>query len=181
MKSFVSLLGSLALFVAAIAANCSAQAGEKIRAEKVGKIKPLHVHGKVYLAGQPSKEDLELLKKKGVKTVINLRPSKEQKWNEGTVVKDLGMKYYHLPFRKPNTLTDKVFDEAREILKNKKNEPILLHCSSANRVGPIWIAHRVLDDNVSFEQALQEARTAGLRVKAFVAKARDYIKRKKGK
>jgi hypothetical protein len=42
-------------------------------------------------------------------------------------------------------------------LRKPGERPLLLHCASANRVGAVWLAHRVLDGGLSYDAALREA------------------------
>ncbi|MBK7644821.1 MAG: hypothetical protein IPJ19_17565 [Planctomycetes bacterium] len=88
----------------------------------------------------------------------------------------MGLAYVNIPFGKPEQLTDEVFAKARGEL-GKAQKPILLHCHSANRVGAIWLAYRVLDDGLAYDAALAEAKTVGLTSPALEAKAKDYIQR----
>jgi uncharacterized protein (TIGR01244 family) len=150
---------------------------EKLEPYKCGKVERLHTFGGIFLASQPTPEDFKLAKEGGIKTVINLREKEEIEWDEEALVKKLGMEYYHLPFKSPAGLTDEVFAKARQILTNKDRQPILLHCSSANRVGAIWLAHRALDHGLSYDKALEEAKTVGLKLPGFVDKAKDYVAR----
>ena len=145
-----------------------------LRSEQVGTVKNLHVIGDTYLAGQPGAEDFKLLKERGVTRVINLRTEGEVGFDEAAVVGGLGMEYHHVPFSAPETLTDKVFDRVRELLK-KDNGAVLLHCGSANRVGAVWLAKRVLDDKAPYEQALREAQEVGLKTPGLIERARAYI------
>jgi uncharacterized protein (TIGR01244 family) len=153
----------------------------KLEACELGSTYNVHRVGKIYLAGQPSPEDFQLAKKEGVKTVINLRPDSELKWNEKDVLKDVGLEYHHFPFREPESLKDKVFDDVRKLLRDKKKQPVILHCASANRVGAVWLVHRVLDDGVKLEDALKEARTVGLKFPPYESLATQYIAREVAK
>lgn len=105
----------------------------------------------------------------------------EFEFDEATLVADLGMRYENVGFQDPDTLTDEIFDRVRALLKDPAKKPILLHCSSANRVGAVWLAHQVLDDGLGFDDALAEATTVGLRVPALEAKAKGYIQRQQKK
>lgn len=180
---------SVSLVIAAWFASatcCSAQdsrpktqATSTLEVCRVGGIQKIHKLGKVYLAGQPSVDDFQVAKKQeGLKTVINLRQADEMEFDEAATLKTLGVAYHHLPFRAPETLKDEVFDQARKILSDKKNYPIMMHCASANRVGAVWLAYRVLDEQVPYEQALAEAKKVGLKSPDFEGKAKDYIGRK---
>lgn len=190
MKSMLNL--ALAAVLSTGVAFVGAQADEKrtekpaekpkLEACELGEIQQIHRLGKIWLAGQPSEADFKLAKEKeGLKTVINLRESEELEFDEAKYLKELGINYHHFPFRSPSTLKDEVFDNARKVLNDKQNKPVMMHCASANRVGAIWLAHRVLDEQVSYEQALAEAKKVGLKSADFEARAKDYIARKNAK
>jgi uncharacterized protein (TIGR01244 family) len=147
----------------------------KLEACKIGTTSPAHRLGKLYLAGQPQVEDLQVAKEQGIKTVLNLRKKEELTWDEEAAVKKLGLNYINLPIGGPADLKDEVFEQARKILGDKERQPVLLHCASANRVGAIWLAHRVLDDKVPYDQALEEARKVGLKAPPLEAAAKAYI------
>jgi uncharacterized protein (TIGR01244 family) len=151
---------------------------EKLEKYECGTVERIHTLGGVFLASQPKPDDFKMAKEGGIKTVINLRQKDELDWDEEAVIKKLGMAYFNLPFKTPAQLSDAVFDEARKILNDKNNKPILLHCASANRVGAIWLAHRVLDHGLSFDDAFKEAETVGLKLPAFKDKAKSYVERK---
>jgi uncharacterized protein (TIGR01244 family) len=142
-----------------------------------GSLARAHVIGEVILAGQPAPADLDALRAAGVHTVINLRGPGEIDWDEGAVVRSLGMQYLNPGFSATEQLTDTVFESVRSALRASKGKPVLMHCASANRVGAVWLAHRVLDGGLDLQSALQEARTAGLRSPELEARARAYISR----
>jgi len=143
-----------------------------------GALERLHVSDDLYLAGQPTASDLEAAKQLGIKTVINLRHAHEHAdFDERAHVEGLGLAYVSLPWRGHEELDDAIFDRSRELLRSVER-PILLHCASANRVGAVWLPHRVLDEGVPFEEALAEARIVGLKTPEFEAKARDYVERR---
>lgn len=142
-----------------------------------GTITRLHTHKGVFLASQPSAADFEQAKQGGIVTVINLRHASEQPdFNEQAFIEGLGLTYHNVPWSSPEELTDAKFDEVRGLLGDA-DRPILMHCSSANRVGAMWLAYRVLDEGASQEQALAEARAIGLRSPNFQARAIEYINR----
>jgi uncharacterized protein (TIGR01244 family) len=157
----------------------SAQAKEKLEPYECGKVERLHTLGGIFLASQPQKEDFKQAADNGIKTVINLRDPKEIDWDEAALVKAVGLEYVNLPFRSAKELSDEIFDKSRKLLADKSKRPLLLHCASANRVGALWLAHRVLDDGVKYDDALAEAKTVGLKLPALEQKAKDYIQRKK--
>jgi uncharacterized protein (TIGR01244 family) len=158
-------------------ADPATQPAPKLEPTTCGRIARVHRLADVYLAGQPTAEDLAEAKKLGVKTIVNLRPDAEQKgFDERAAVEDAGLAYVHIPFSGADDLDDAIFDKAREELK-KAERPLLLHCASANRVGAVWLPYRVLDNGIAYDAALAEAKTVGLRTPAMEAKAKDYIER----
>jgi len=154
------------------------QGDDKLAPATCGKIARVSRLADVYLAGQPSAEDLAEAKKLGIKTVINLRPDSEtNEFKERDAVEAAGLTYVHIPFV-ADQVTDAIFDQAREQLKSAKR-PLLLHCGTANRVGGVWLPYRVLDGGLSWDAALAEAKTIGLRNPVLEAKAKEYVERKR--
>lgn len=154
---------------------------KKLEPAKCGAVKQLHVLDDIYLAGQPTAEDFQEFKKRGVKSVLNLRTKDEMDFDEAKTLKNLGLEYHHIPIAAPDALTDENFDKLRKLLNEKEQRPLLLHCASANRVGAVWLAHRVLDGGQTYEAALAEAKTVGLKAPAMEAKAKEYIAKQKAK
>ncbi|NOS98997.1 MAG: hypothetical protein HOP29_00025 [Phycisphaerales bacterium] len=148
---------------------------EKLEPYECGSVQRLHTMNGVFLASQPQREDFQHAKDGGIKTIVNLRPHGELDWDEQAYVEGLGMEYQHIPFKSPEELTDDVFDRSRELLNDADRRPLMMHCSSANRVGAVWLAHRVLDGGLPYEEALREAETVGLKLPAYAERARAYI------
>lgn len=174
-----------AILLAAIASGCASDephgaiTTDQLEPYECGTVTRLHTYKGVFLASQPSPSDFEQAKKGGVKTVINLRHDSEIKdFDEQQVVSDLGLAYHHVPWNGADELTDAKFDQVRELLRTAER-PILLHCSSANRVGAMWLAYRALDDGASVEKATAEAKTVGLKSPDYERIARDYVARHK--
>ena len=153
-------------------------AAQRLEASELGSTTPVHAFGDVLLAGQPGTDDLALARERGVVAVIDLRlPAESRPFDEPARLAELGMVYHNPGFGSPEQLTDELFDEVRTVLRDEESRPVLLHCASANRVGAVWLAHRVLDDGVSFEEALPEAQQVGLRSPALLEAARSYVER----
>lgn len=131
--------------------------------------------GKLILAGQPTKEGFAALDDDGVQTVIDLRTPGEIDWDEPQVVRGLGMEYRRVPFNGAEALTEEIFDQVRELLREPNDGKKLLHCGSGNRVGAVWLPYRVLDQGVPWEVAVEEARAVGLRTPEYEQHAKEYI------
>lgn len=171
------------LSISAVAQKASvapdATAKPTLRADELGTTNNVHSFGSILLAGQPSPEDLELAAERGIKTVITLRKTGEIDWDEAGKVNELGLDFHQFEIGPPETLTDDIFDQSLALLATSDESPVLLHCASANRVGAIWLAHRVLNDGIAVEDARKEAKTVGLRTPGYEQKALDFIERRK--
>ncbi len=133
-----------------------------------------HVIDSVHLTAQPTAEQLRFAATAGVRTVINLRLVEELDFDEAHEVRVLGLEYHNPGFKGGDNLTDEIFDQVRGLLRDARR-PILLHCGSGNRVGAVWAAHRVLDSELSLEDALEEARMIGLHTPAYESRVRQYV------
>jgi uncharacterized protein (TIGR01244 family) len=183
MKQLVS--GAVALSIGIIApcvlGGCASGKESRARLEpaKLGATERVHAFDGIFLASQPEPDDLKAARDAGVKTVVNLRKGDELKWDEKAVIEGLGLEYHSVPFGTAAELTDDVFTETRKLLADTSKRPLLLHCASANRVGVVWLVHRVVDDGVPYEKALEEAKAAGLKAAPLEEKAREYIEKQK--
>jgi len=121
---------------------------------------------------------MSVLKKEGYVSVINLRLANEEGANveEGrAAAKSAGLKYIHLPFNAAMP-DSKVVDSFLAAVADKSNQPVFIHCGSANRVGGVWMIKRALQDKWPLDRALTEAKAIGLNNPALQAFATDYIK-----
>jgi uncharacterized protein (TIGR01244 family) len=118
------------------------------------------------------------LKKEGYVSVINLRQASEPGADIDAgraAAQSAGLKYIHLPFNvaAPDS---KVVDSFLAAVADKSNQPVFIHCGSANRVGGVWMIKRVLQDKWAVDRARTEAEAIGLSNPQMAAFANDYIK-----
>jgi protein tyrosine phosphatase (PTP) superfamily phosphohydrolase (DUF442 family) len=138
----------------------------------------LRVNDQFCTGGQPRLEHLEMLKKEGVKAIINLRqPSEHRAEEEEAKAKELGLRYFNIPvvFTDPK---DEQVDEFLRITDDVNNRPAFIHCTAAKRVGAFWMIRRVLRDGFTVEAAEKEAEKVGLRESPHLNEfARRYIEK----
>jgi len=148
----------------------------KLEAFECGDIETLYTMNGVFLASQPSAEDFKHAQEAGIKTIVNLRKDGELKdFDQAALMTELGFEYHHHGYRAVDELTDELFDTVRGYLNDQSKIPMLIHCSTGNRVGAIWAAHRVLDHKISIEDALVEAKTLGMRIPGYETRFREYV------
>jgi len=104
------------------------------------------------------------LKKEGFASVINLRQADEPGVDiagSRAAAERAGLRYVHIPVRgsAPETASVDAFLAA---VQDRSNQPMYIHCASANRVGAMWLIKRVVVDGWDVQRATDEATTIGL-------------------
>lgn len=111
-------------------------------------------------AGQPSREQFELIKDNGFERVIYIafNTGNNAIADEDQVVKSLGMDYLHIPvdFANP-TLRD--FNAFADAMRREPDSKTLLHCQVNARATAFSFLYRVIYDNVSVEDAKADMNT----------------------
>lgn len=111
-------------------------------------------------AGQPSAEALKQLKSQGFKTVVNLRTESEGAKDEEATIREAGLTYVWVPIS-PATFSLDDVKAIGKVLDDPAAAPVLLHCSSANRVGAVWTVLET-QKGKTLEAAQAEGETIGL-------------------
>lgn len=109
-----------------LAASCATAPPPSLEDDAIGETRNVHSFGDIFVAGQPSPDDFVLVKERGVRTVLTVRPPEELDFDERAVVEGLGMTYVEVPWSGADQLTDEVFDRGRELLENAER-PIFFH------------------------------------------------------
>ena len=132
--------------------------------QKVASIPNFHaVNERVYRGGQPSAQGFVDLSRLGVKTVLNLREEDDTSKYEKKLVKELGMRYVHVPMKGMSTPSDQQISKSLHVLDDPDAGPVFVHCQrGADRTGAVIACYRVKHDNWRNAEALAEARQYGL-------------------
>jgi uncharacterized protein (TIGR01244 family) len=161
--------------VAVVAATALVLAQEK--QTRAGITNFTRVDAVVACGGATETSALDALKADGFKSVINLRLASEQGANieeNQAKAKALGLNYFHLPLA-GNAPDPAVVDQFLGIVSATANQPVYIHCGSANRVGAVWLVKRVMQDGWPVEKATTEAKAIGLTAPGLEKFALDYI------
>jgi thiosulfate/3-mercaptopyruvate sulfurtransferase len=142
-----------------------------------GSIVRLHTIDGIFMASQPARNDFLLAAEQGIRTVFNQRHDHEVTYfDPKQVVESSGMRYIQIAWNGPEELTDEIIEKSRTALREAER-PLLFYCRTGNRTGAIWLAYSVLDRGLSWEDALAEATTVGLRTPAYREIIQDYVER----
>jgi protein tyrosine phosphatase (PTP) superfamily phosphohydrolase (DUF442 family) len=142
-------------------------AGEPVTPEDVegpyvwGSAKNVTRLGHLWFSAQPDAVGLAAARDAGVEVVIDLRDPSERGWDEALVVEGLGLVYHSVP------VSGAAFDpealaRIQSLVEENAEEQILIHCSSANRVGG-WLAVSLVENRgMTEEDALAVGRRVGI-------------------
>ena len=120
----------------------------------------------MFIGGQPTEKALRDLRARGVTTVVNLRMPEEMArvgFDEAALVKELGMKYVHIPMRgtADHPYGPKELDAFAAAMASADGK-VLLHCTIAWRASHLWAAYLIRDRNVPVATALSQTRQINL-------------------
>src|SRR5687767_11362332 len=168
---------ALLLVTAFATLSSAALPAQVVKGEIAGVRNYSRVDATVGCAGATDPSAMAALKKEGFVSVVNLRVATEPGADVEAgraAAQAAGLKYIHLPFNAAAP-DDKVVDSFLAAVADKSNQPVFIHCGSANRVGGVWMIKRVLQDKWSVERAQTEAEAIGLNNPQLKAFATQYI------
>lgn len=118
----------------------------------------------VTVGPQPSESELESLPNDGFRSVVNFRTAGEEDQplspeEEGEKVKAAGMNYLHVPVSMDGMDMSQV-DEFRKQYASLPG-PVFGHCKSGKRAGAMMMMHTAVENGMSGEQALEQAKNMG--------------------
>lgn len=129
----------------------------------------------LWFSGQPDQAALERAEAEGVDVVINLRDPAEHDWDERAAVEALGMSYYNVPVRGTEPFDRAAFQAIEALVKKHREQGVLVHCASSNRVGG-WLASHLVDEHgMSVDDALAVGRRGGITSAGIEKKVRAYL------
>ncbi len=114
--------------------------------------------------GATTNEAFPALKKEGFASVINLRQADEPGVDiagSRAAAESAGLRYVHVPVQSQAPEAASV-DAFLKAVQDRSNQPMYIHCGSANRVGAMWLIKRVVVDGWDVARATEEAKAIGL-------------------
>jgi len=128
--------------------------------DAVDGVRPLFRDGRVYIAGQPSREALAQLHGLGVTAVVNLRTPAEMEdrqrvpYDEAAAVAELGMEYVRIPLGgDEHPYAPQAVDRLAKVLAEHRG-PVLLHCTVGWRASYLWVAYLIREQGFALPDAL---------------------------
>ncbi len=132
----------------------------KVDLDAVVELNQVHPVDGVTTAGQPDEAGFKVFADNGYAAVIDLRTAGEDRGlEESAVVESLGMDYINLPIGRDGITFANA--KALQALIKGYDQPVLVHCASANRVGALFALSEYAESEDA-DAALEAGRAAGL-------------------
>jgi uncharacterized protein (TIGR01244 family) len=175
-------VATLVIFSLCLSPSLNAQENERARLDRIEQAlrsdvpRILCLNESLATAAQPSEQAFSKVAAAGFRSVLNLRTAAEgvDVEKERKLVERSGMHYLHIPVVSSAPRSEQA-DEFIRTVREKSLHPMLIHCSSANRVGAFMMIYRVVEQGWSEKKALEEAVKIGLSSDTLKKFAETYI------
>lgn len=179
-KVLLALAAGLVIFISSIVAE--EQPKVRARLDKIEQTlksdvpRVLCLDDSFATGGQPTEQAFAKVAASGFRSVLSLRGPAEgiDLAKERALVEKAGLRYFNIPVVSSAPRADQA-DEFIRLVREKSNHPMLINCSTANRVGAFMMIYRVLEQGWSEQRALDEALKIGLRGDELKKFAQTYI------
>lgn len=146
----------------------SAPARPSLRNGQMGSMNNVSVSGNIWMGSAPAPDDLDLAARRGIERVIDLRSSAERevagRATEEFVAacQELGLELLEVEVPEDLSATrNSTVDEVVSLLADHESRTLLL-CRDGRRSAVFFALHRIVNEDVSVEDALVEARRCGM-------------------
>ena len=130
----------------------------------------------IWRSAQPSIESIDVMKKHGLKTIINMRGSEENHLWESRICDSLDIQYFHMPMDGREVPDTADLNNILRIIENQQNQPIMYHClGGKDRTGIVTAIYRLKNYDVSFEEVHKEMLMYGYNEEEFPQLA-EFVK-----
>jgi tyrosine-protein phosphatase SIW14 len=127
-----------------------------------------------YRGGQPYAADCVLLKKLGIKTVIDLQ--KDGNFQEQSWVQDAGMQYIKIPLSSSHPATAEQTAYFLKTVNDPANWPVYVHCAAGrHRTGEMSAIYRITHDSWDADRAYAEMKKYGYYTFPNHGSLRNYV------
>lgn len=138
--------------------------GPSMRTADLGQLRSVSVSGTVWIGGYPTLDDLDLAHRRGIKAAIDLSaPDEAPGYDVVGACGKLGIEYVAMNVESRSRIAEEHVDRVLDELRRRAREPMLLFCGDSSRAAMLFAIHRAVDNGLPLEQALVEARRAGMK------------------
>lgn len=130
---------------------------------ELGSMRNVSTSAGLWLGGQPTAKDMDLARRRGVERVIALGSAREVPFDLPGTCRSLGLECHLLGLPPGEPPPDAAVDRVLALLAEEPRRDTLLFCEDGSRSAALVAVHRVVNVGLSVEDALAEARRAGVR------------------
>lgn len=181
-RRWIYILAWLTVISACAAQRSDAQQSERHPSNRFGPATNvdspvvLCIDDKPAAGGQPSTSAYAKAAANGFRSVLTLRSAKDgvDLNRERFMVEQNKMRYFNIAATN-NLPPRKQVDAFLGVARDKANHPMLINCAYADRVAPLMMIFRIVEQGWSQERAIEEAGQSGIKNDALKQFARDYL------
>ena len=136
----------------------------------------LCIDDKPAIGGQPSSSAYAKAAANGFRSVLTLRsPGDGVDLNrERFMVERTPLRYFNIAVAKNLPQRNQV-DEFLRLVRDSSNHPMLINCAFAQRVAPLMMIFRIVEQGWTEKRAIEEASQSGIRSDSLKNFAREYL------
>jgi protein tyrosine phosphatase (PTP) superfamily phosphohydrolase (DUF442 family) len=180
-KCRLHILGSLALLLAGAARGDSQHVIHPLASQFELKVQApvvLCIDDQPGAGGQPSSSAYARAAANGFRSILTLRSRADgvDLIRERFMVEQNKMRYYNIAAAKTLPRREQV-DEFLRLARDNVNQPMLINCAFAERVAPLMMIFRIVEQGWTEERAIEEASRSGLKSNLLRRFADEYLAR----
>lgn len=169
MMSRIHCTQICSLVLLALAASCggpdkraTSAVSARLQSSELGDMRNVSAIDGVWLGGLPSIDDLDLARRRGIERVIDLRiPEETLDYDLRAECVRLNLQWVPVNLQAADDLPDSAVDLVLQSLSEPERKT-LMFCGDGSRCAMFFAIHRVVRDGLDLEEALYEARCAGM-------------------
>ena len=152
---------------------------ESLRQEVVAPV-VLCIDDKPLSGGQPSSDAYSKAAMNGFRSVLTLRSPKDgvDLTRERLIVEHSKLRYFNIGYRAQLPDQEQV-NEFLKLARDPLNQPMLVNCAFAERVAPLMMMFRIVEQDWGEDRAVEEASRSGLESAKLKRFAKDYLASRK--
>jgi len=149
-RHIVLLFATMLVAVQVLANGTQDSQSLPINIENFGKLDDNYYRG-----SQPTAGQFDELKKRGIKTIIDLR--KDSIDGASQRARDAGLQYVNIPLTTKQPATDDQTEQFLKLVNDPANWPVFVHCKGGrHRTGEMTAIYRITHDGWSGDKAYEE-------------------------
>ncbi len=160
----MALCAALLPLVACQTTGKAALPDNELASAQLGSMHNVFVYDSLWFGGAPSVEDLDLAQRRGIVRVIDMcTPEESPELDLRRECQRLNLRWHDLGLRSDGEVPESAVDLVLALLADPAQPETLMFCGDGSRCAMLFAIHRVVNGGIWLDDALLEARRAGMR------------------